>query len=698
MKRLFDIKNEKSFYQLPAVKNVVHMGRGEHKFQTLELYSGFDIETTNIFQIDGWAAYAYHMQLSLSNGSDTFVYFFRHWEHVSWFLDLIIDHYKISSENRLVIWIANFSFEFQFMRRRFSWDQDEFAFFAKEDRQPLKATYRGIEFREALSISGGNLAFLAKTYCKTQKLVGDLDYSIERNSKTKLTDQERAYCENDVVILSEFSEYMFRNYIRKYRKIPLTKTSMIIDQYKRNLHALCKKRDEENHLFALTSLNEYKAYLLRCMPDEDTYNLWFKWLFRGGYVHANAAYADIEVMAAMRDITSHYPGRMNLGYCPVTPFKMVPFDPEYLDSKCCILHVQFDQIRAKTSHTIESKNKVVNSIGARWDNGRLISADYVEVYLTEMDFKIYQLFYEFKVPPTIIECWISERGKYPPYLLDVLNQAYKEKNQLKSAGLSGSQQYAIKKSEVNTNYGATVKRLKRSRWIYQDDWEELENDSDYYEEIQKLVLLPQWGIWITSAARYELLTMLWKLTSAGVIVYYMDTDSLKYKPSHKAEQIFKHYNNKIRRQLHNRKLRNTNFHDLGMFDIEIKDPEGRPLPVRFKTLGAKRYIYYDPIKEKIQATVAGMPKVSINALGSTPDAIFKAFNVYGYQLKPEMSGKLTTRYRDEPHDAIIGKGKERDYMHEESSVALFDIPFTLTLSDEYIELIEEEKRKRENAY
>ena len=93
-----------------------------------------------------------------------------------------------------------------------------------------------------------------------------------------------------------------------------------------------------------------------------------------------------------------------------------------------------------------------------------------------------------------------------------------------------------------------------------------------------------------------------------------------------------------------------------------------------------------------------MPKVSINALGSTPDEIFRAFNVYGYQLKPEMSGKITTHYRDEPHDAIIGKGRERDYMHEESSVALFDIPFTLTISDEYRQVIEEEKRRRENAY
>ena len=699
-KQVFTIKNEESYYRLPEVKRVVKMGRGEHKYETIEIYAGFDIETTNIYQIDGWAAYMYHAQLSLANGTDTYVYFFRKWDQVTRFFDLIVDHYGLGSDRRMVCWIANMSFEFQFMRRRFEWDQGEFDFFAKEERQPLKATYHGIEFREALSISGGSLEFLAKTYCKTQKLVGDLDYRIERNSKTILTDKEKAYCENDVVILAEFSEYMFTHYIRKYRKVPLTKTSIIIDQYKRNLRNMCKIRDEKNHLSPLTSISEYKDYLLRCFPDESTYDLWFKWLFRGGYVHANAAFADVEVLCNMRDITSHYPGRMDLGYCPVTPFKKVSFKPEYLQNKCCILHVQFDQIHAKTSHSIESKNKVVAEIGAKWDNGRLIRADYLEVYLTEMDYKVYEMFYNFDVPPTITECWIANRGKYPPYLLDVLNKAYKEKNELKSAGLQDSQQYAIKKSEVNTNYGATVKRLKRQQWLYTEDWELSEDIRAYQEEIAKQILLPQWGIWVTAAARFELLSMLHKLTMAGVVVVYMDTDSMKYIPSHKAEQIFEHYNNQIRRRLHNRKLRNKNFHDLGMFDIEMKDPETKkPLPVRFKTLGAKRYIYYDPIKEKVKATVAGMPKVAIKSLGSTPDEIFRAFNYYGYQLKPEISGKITTHYRDEPHEASIGRNaRERDYMHEESSVALFDIPFTLTITDEYRAVIDEERMKRENAY
>jgi hypothetical protein len=163
----------------------------------------------------------------------------------------------------------------------------------------------------------------------------------------------------------------------------------------------------------------------------------------------------------------------------------------------------------------------------------------------------------------------------------------------------------------------------------------------------------------------------------------MDTDSMKYRPSHVAERIFKHYNNNIRRHLKNRKLRNPAFSDLGTFDLE----EGGAT-VRFKTLGAKRYIYTTPSGE-VKATIAGMPKVSIKKLGETEDEIYHNFTAFGFSLTPEMSGKLTTKYRDEPHDAVIGMGKDRDYMHEESSVALYRIPFTLTLSADYQAYIEE---------
>ena len=103
-KQVFTIKNEESYFRLPEVKRVVKMGRGEHKYEMIEIYAGFDIETTNIYQIDGWAAYMYHAQLSLSNGKDTYVYFFRKWDQVTRFFDLIVDHYGLATAEGYISW------------------------------------------------------------------------------------------------------------------------------------------------------------------------------------------------------------------------------------------------------------------------------------------------------------------------------------------------------------------------------------------------------------------------------------------------------------------------------------------------------------------------------------------------------------------------------------------------------------------
>ena len=708
--KVFRVKSKNITFRLPDVKSTCRVGYGEDAYTLLEIYAGFDIETTNIYQVEkefpGWHAYAYHMQLTLYTQKDEYVYLFRSWDVVEWFFDHIIAYYDLSPERHMLIWIANMSFEFQFMRCRFKWDDDKFAFFAKEERQPLLATYRGIEFREALAISGGSLAQLAKDYCRTQKLVtykpdgtkvSDLDYSIERNSHTKLTPQEEQYCINDVVILAEFSEYMFNNYIRPTHNIPMTKTSILLNRFKTRFKELCKYRDKKYHLLRGTSEAEYRRYILTLFPERDTYSVWMKYLFRGGYVHANAVYSGTEgLKARMRDITSHYPARMNLAYYPSTPFRKVPFNKDLLKTHCCILHVQIDFIQATTSHSIESKNKIVSYQGAKWDNGRLRYADMVELWITELDLAIYDLFYtsnggRVSDNMTVLECYTAKRGKQPPFVLDILNTLYREKNTLKRTGQGKTQKYQITKAGVNTCYGAEVKRIRLQKVNYDSItnlWKLDTITPDFEKERRKQLLLPQMGIYVTAHARYELLTLLYRLTKAGVIVYYMDTDSIKYAPSHKAEQIFKHYNNSIKRHRHNRRLRNSNFDDLGEFDIELKDPKtGRPAEVDFKMLRAKCYIYH--YNGEITATVAGMPKVSINALGKTPEEILNEFSLLGFSLTPDESNKLTTKYRDNYHYAIINGEK----MEELSSVALYKIPFKVSIKDDYQQIINELKEE-----
>ena len=332
-----------------------------------------------------------------------------------------------------------------------------------------------------------------------------------------------------------------------------------------------------------------------------------------------------------------------------------------------------------TTHTIESKNKLLNCINGHFDNGRLISADLIEVYLTELDYQVYKKFYRWE-GMTVLDCQEAERGPLPVYVTNVLNRHYKTKEQLKRTGYKDTTEYQIAKSRVNSCYGDAVKKVRFAKTSYNNEvgWFDVPEPLDYDKEIRKAILSPFYGIWCTSWCRFTITSMIYKLTRAGVACLYTDTDSIKFVPCHKATQIFKHFNNSIRKHRHNRKLRSTFFDGLGEFDIEVKDKKtGKMIPVRFKSLGAKRYIY--AYGDKVFATVAGMPKAAVKQLGTTPDEVMKKFTKVGFRLDPAQSGKLTTAYTDEEYSAEI----DGEVMTELSGVALYEIPFKITVATEY---------------
>ena len=160
---IYHITENDHEYHFPKPLAAVGMGRGKHRFEILELFAGFDIETTTVKTPEGkHFAFAYHFQVSIGTPRGLNVYLFRKWEHLLDFFDALADHYKLGQSKHVIISVFNLGFEFQFLRKRLKWDDDEWAFFAKEKYQPLKATYRGIEFREVSTITGGNLAQLAK--------------------------------------------------------------------------------------------------------------------------------------------------------------------------------------------------------------------------------------------------------------------------------------------------------------------------------------------------------------------------------------------------------------------------------------------------------------------------------------------------------------------------------------------------------
>lgn len=649
---------------LPKPQGIVSLkNRGKNACRYLKLYCGFDIETTTTSQHYG---YMYNWQFSINS----IVIMGKHWYEWINLLEQLKQIYTLRKSTKIIIWIANLGFEFQFMRKYLNITK----LFAKRKREPLYFTIDDcIEFRDCLTISGGSLKQLAKDYTTTQKLDGDLDYTIQRNYQTKLTTQELNYCINDVVILSEFSEYIFKNYIAQQKYVPLTKTNIIRKQIKKGCPDRCKE------------------YILMCYPNPQDYVLYMNYLFRGGYVHSNRRLTNkILTKVSCGDITSSYPDTMNNDYVPVSPFKTSNInDLKYhLENDCCIIHATFYNFRTTTNHSIESLNKCISISSKKIiDNGRVMYAQHIEVLLTELDYEIYTKFYKWD------DCKIhslktAKRGKLPQYLLSVLNKAYIDKANLKKQGLQNTTEYAQQKAVVNSTYGVTVTKLVTEEITYINDcWDTNNKDFNYYKEIKKQVLLPQWGIWITSHSRTKLLNMVHKLHQD---VVYCDTDSIYFLNYDKNIKYFEEYNKKRTQQ----NLENCNkhnlpfeiFNDLGNFEIEMKECD------RFKTLGAKRYIYEKNGKQKV--TIAGLPKKSLieHCKNNNLD-IFETFKDE-MLLDLECSFKNANTYNDEPHKEIID-GVE---MVEQSSVGIFSIPFKMKLDKVYKKLLEQIKEMEHNNY
>ena len=181
----------------------------------------FDIETSS-FKLNGEkCAIMYEWSFSFYG----VVVIGRTWDEFLSMLTRLCDVLHVSPDQRLVIYVHNLAFEFQFMRKFFDW-RDVFAI---DTYKPIRAcTDRGIEFRCSYVLSGYSLYNVANnlTEIKIEKLKGDLDYDLIRTPLTPLTEKELQYCINDVQIVVAYIHERIL-FDKGIAKIPHTKTGYV---------------------------------------------------------------------------------------------------------------------------------------------------------------------------------------------------------------------------------------------------------------------------------------------------------------------------------------------------------------------------------------------------------------------------------------------------------------------------------------
>ena len=671
--------------------------RNNKKILYYNVPAAFDIEVSSFYNNGEKQASMYIWQFGILN----WVTYGRTWQEFIGLISIVSDVLGLDENNRLIIYVHNLAYEWQFIRKLLKWDK----VFLLEERKPVYALCGGFEFRCSLKLSSKSLASVGKDLVKykVNKKVGDLDYKLNRFHTTPLTDKELAYCEADIrVLLSYIQEKIESDGSICY--IPLTNTG-----YVRNY---CRKE----------CFKKYKSYrkLMSELTLEPQEYAQLKRAFAGGFTHASAKYVvdgketPLENVASF-DFISSYPAVMLTEKFPMSKSKLITSIKDvdefnsYLQKYCCLFDVTLFNVRPKVDydHPLSvskvilpsdnnEKKKILNSITQ--DNGRIVTAEMITMTFTEQDWFTFCNFYDFGDSSNnddfiIHQFRIYEKGYLPKEFYKSILALYAKKTTLKD--VEGQEvNYMISKNMLNAAYGMIVTDIVRDILEYDCNYNvyeekrkpDLNEAIAKYNESKKRFLFYPWGVWVTAYARRNLFS---GILSCGNDYIYSDTDSIKIFNPDSHMGYINAYNEmileKVKRASDKMRIDYTEYFPKNKKGIEkpigLWEYEG--IYKRFKTLGAKRYLIEHESGE-YSLTVAGVnKKLACDYLVKKFKSPFDGFT-HELCVPSEYSGRLTLTYKDESCDGqmVDYLGNLCDY-HEESFIHMEPSDYNLTMSDQY---------------
>lgn len=606
-----------------------------------------DIEVTSFYHNGEKYAYPYIMMLNVGG---IYMYCRYLWE-LGEIFQRLKRRYWLSDRRRLIMFVHNLAYEFQFFRDICNFTE----VFARTPLKPMKAydSLSNIEFRCSYTVSGLALAKVAENLktIQLEKLSGDdFDYTKIRHSETPLTEIEMKYCERDVEILHYWINEEIAKNSGKITNIPLTQTGYV-------------RRECREYIGERVNRGLYHSMIKNCTPDKNLFVLLNK-AFAGGDTHGN--YLHIKTVKQdvySFDFASSYPAVMvkckfprKFTRCDVTTREMFE---NLITKKACVFKCSFEHIRAKRHHHILSFSKCETIKNQMLDNGRVVKGDYVTTFFTDVDFRDFREFYEYE-NMRIIEFYYSNYEYLPKPFVEFILELFKNKTTLK--GLKGELNEALymkSKQFINGLYGMCVTNIVNDEIVFSDGWEKKPVDItkalDKYRNSYSSFLLYQWGVWVTSWARHFLRETIAKIEDNSIELddfIYCDTDSIKMTNYARHEKIIEDYNkqNVIDMQTALR------YHGIDENLIFAKTQKGETKTLgiwerddpfhyeKFKTLGAKRYMYYDG---EFHLTVSGLNKKK-----ATPYIVSHGgfdFFKKGMTIPRGYTGKSTHTYIDRPY-------------------------------------------------
>lgn len=646
---------------------VLHRRKTRHgkKPDILDCICAFDIEASNLDDIEQAVMYIWQFQIDTE-----LTVFGRTWEEFDELLHKIIK--ALPKGCNLVCYVHNLSYEYSYLKSVYNFRKEEV--FAVQRRKVLRCDmYERIEFRCSYKLSNMSLKDFCRKYQVEHQKLADYDYNITLYPWDELTIEQLRYCQNDVLGLVEAVRRLLLWENDTLITVPLTSTGFVRRE--------CKKIMRENL--------GYK-WAEKYFPDQKLYGL-MRRCFRGGDTCANRWYMD-ETLSNVQsyDRSSSYPDVLVNCLFPVTPFKECtqPLNISYLEKlinhrqRAIIMEVRLTGVKLRSRYWGDpylTKDKSSNIVNAEVMNGRILSADSLEVVITEVDYWIIKEVYEYNIE--VLTWYKASKGYLPDCFRDYIKKLYRQKTELKGKAGSTPEEseynerlYMKSKALLNSVYGMTAQQPIKEiieYWLEDRDFHYAETDPvQLFEKCKGSYWLPyEWGIYCTAWARYRLWEGISLVTRNQSRLdehfsdfVYCDTDSVKYLGNvdwteYNAQRIADSTSTGAYAR-----DQNGTIHYMGVYEQEHSMDF-------FRTTGSKKYAYV--IDGKLSVTIAGVDK----KLGGRELASRGGIDalVDGFVFRE--AGGLMAKYNDFPPEEYIMR--DGHLLHITSNCYLCQSEYTL---------------------
>lgn len=613
----------------------------------------------------GWI-YQWCFSYPCRNG-DRWLVYGRKPSQLAYCLKLIAEVNKLDADNKILIFVHNLSYDWQFFH---AFVQDQFnepgEVLAVGAHRLINWQIGGLEFRDTLKIAQKSLYKWGQDLnIKDKKLVGEIDYSITRYQNTPLKRSDWRYMFRDVVTLDECVARQMELWGDETKSIPLTNTGYVRRETRKEFKKA--KSNRENFQRKALTLDTYRF----CRGE-----------FAGGLTHGNRFRAErtidleaikrklgrIDIKIKHRDFVSHYPSQQITKYGPGSKFVLY-YDykqdekrkPLHVDDllaldKCVLASILIWDLKLRDGVTLpyaqECKIQAgqVEKLDLVCDNGRvlqMLSGSSI-IVVNELDLKWYKKLYTFKFK--IMKVYTATRAPFPSFITNMVRKFFNDKTRLKNElkeieKVYGkeSDQYRekhilelIAKGLLNSIYGMSATDIVRSKHFETESglWDKevltaemIEERITKYYSGKKNFMNYELGLWTTAHARDELMEF---CELVGWEYYlYADTDSLFYISTPEIEARIEEKNRQFREECDKNGWyitldgKKTYFHQ---FDDENEEI------IQFRFLHAKCYAYVTS-DNQLHATIAGVPEkvgknTRVKELGDInsliPGKVFKA--------------------------------------------------------------------------